>query len=144
MDPYLYPGTEVLRNIPDIHDAARLAAFEANATAARLAELGKRPLPGDFDIAHLQAIHQFVFQDVYSWAGQFRTVNISKGGHLFGVAAFVQPALDDVLRPSASVEPHLTRTNAQRIDDKLRRRQLGTGCDYRDVHETEAISIRLQ
>ncbi len=38
-DPYTYPGTDVLRNIPDIHDWQRLAAFEANATTARLAEL---------------------------------------------------------------------------------------------------------
>jgi|GEM_PF-4992683 hypothetical protein len=32
------------------------------------------------------------------WAGQFRTVNISKGGHLFGAAAFIQSALHDVLQ----------------------------------------------
>jgi cell filamentation protein len=38
---------------------------------------------------------------VYRWAGEFRTVNISKGGHLFGVAAFVDPALQEVLRKLA-------------------------------------------
>ena len=48
---------------------------------------------GSFDTPHLKAIHRYIFQDVYEWAGQFRTVNISKGGHLFGVAPFLEPAL---------------------------------------------------
>jgi cell filamentation protein len=54
----------------------------------------------------LQAIHRHIFQDVYPWAGEFRTVNISKGGQLFGVAAFVEPALLEVLR-KLSGELHL-------------------------------------
>ena len=97
-DPYTYPGTDVLRNILDIRDPQHLAAFEANATSARLLELDTVPLGGRFDVAHLKAIHRHIFQDVYLWAGEFRTVNISKGGHLFGVAAFVEPALHELLR----------------------------------------------
>jgi cell filamentation protein len=97
-DPYTYPGTDVLRNFLDIYDSQQLAAFEANTTAARLIELDALPLAGQFDVAHLKAIHRYIFQDVYPWAGKFRTVNISKGGHLFGVAAFVEPALHEVLR----------------------------------------------
>src|SRR6266542_3370989 len=97
-DPYTYPGTDVLRNIPNIRDSRHMAALEANATAARLVELDAAPLHGRFDEAHLRAIHKHIFQDVYSWAGEFRTVNISKGGQLFGVAAFIEPALQDVVR----------------------------------------------
>jgi cell filamentation protein len=96
-DPYTYPETDVLRNIPGIRDPQSLAAFEANTTIARLAELDTAPLKGRFDIAHLKAIHKYIFQDVYSWAGEFRTVNVSKGGSLFGAAAFIEPALDAVL-----------------------------------------------
>src|SRR5437870_12342295 len=97
-DPYTHPGTNVLRNILDLRDPEQLAAFEANATAARLIELDAAPPVGRFDVAHLKAIHRYIFQDVYRWAGEFRTVNISKGSHLFGVAAFVEPALHEVLR----------------------------------------------
>ena len=64
-DPYTYPGTDVLRNIPDIRDPERLAAFEANATVARLAELDATPLEGHFDVTHLNGIHRHIFQDVY-------------------------------------------------------------------------------
>jgi cell filamentation protein len=97
-DPYTYPGTDVLRNLPDLRDPQSLAAFEANATTARLAELDAAPLQGHFDVPHLKAIHKHIFQDVYSWAGEFRSVNVSKGGHLFGVAGFVEPALQEILQ----------------------------------------------
>jgi cell filamentation protein len=96
-DPYTYPGRSVLRNLRSIRDPIVLAQFEAESTTWRIAQLIATPLPGLFDPGHLKAIHKRIFQDVYSWAGQFRTVNISKGGHLFGAAAFVQPALQDVL-----------------------------------------------
>ena len=34
---------------------------------------------GNFDLAHLQMIHKFIFEDIYTWAGELRHVNISKG-----------------------------------------------------------------
>ena len=43
---------------------------------------------------HLRAINRHILQDVYSWAGEFRTVNIAKGG----AAAFIEQALHDALR----------------------------------------------
>jgi cell filamentation protein len=97
-DPYLYPGTDVLKNLRDIRDPDILARFEAEATSRRLVQLINSPVPGRFDTAQLKAIHKHIFQDIYAWAGQFRTVNISKGGHPFGTAAFVEPALNDLLQ----------------------------------------------
>jgi cell filamentation protein len=96
-DPYLYPGTDVLRNLANLRDPVTSAAFEANATASRLIELAAAGVSGGFDVPHLKAIHRHLFQDVYSWAGDFRTVNISKGGHLFGAASFLEAALTGVL-----------------------------------------------
>ena len=43
-DAYTYPGIDVLRNVLDLRDPQQLAAFEANATAARLIELDEVPL----------------------------------------------------------------------------------------------------
>lgn len=45
-------------------------------------------MPGKFDLAHLQAIHKRLFGDVYDWAGEIRTVDISKGQTRF--ASFQQ------------------------------------------------------
>jgi cell filamentation protein len=98
-DPYLYPGTFVLlKNLRDIRNHDGLAEFEAESTSRRIIELARAPLQGDFDSLHLRAIHRYLFQDVFDWAGQFRVVNISKDGHLFGAAAFIEPALIDVLQ----------------------------------------------
>jgi len=83
-DPYVYPGSRVLRNLADIQDEDRFDVFEANATAACLWKLHVWPIRGDFDVAHLKAIHKFLFQDVFKWAGQFRTINMSKGNSFFG------------------------------------------------------------
>lgn len=79
-DPYCYEGTTVLRNIPAIRDQAALDAFETMSAAQRSDE----PLPaGRFSVRHYQALHHHLFQDVYSWAGKFRTVRISKGSSAF-------------------------------------------------------------
>jgi cell filamentation protein len=63
-----------------------------------------------FDTLCLRTIHKHIFRDVYSWAGQFRTVNISKGGHPFATTAFIEPALDNVLRKLAE-ENYLRETD---------------------------------
>jgi cell filamentation protein len=64
MDPYVYPGTSVLRNLRDIRDPRTFAEFEAEASARRLRQLEHRPLTGSFDTRHLQAIHHHIFQDM--------------------------------------------------------------------------------
>lgn len=80
MDPYVYPGTNVLRNLRGIRDPEELSKLEGIATARRLAELARNPVHGKFDARHLQAIHKYIFQDICAWAGEFRTVNTSRAG----------------------------------------------------------------
>ena len=101
-DPYLYPGTNVLKNLRGLTDPKLLERFETRRSHRRIAELIDTPVPGRFDVAHLKAIHRHIFQDVYQWAGQFRTVNISKAGHLFGLADFLESALQQTLQRLAS------------------------------------------
>ncbi|HEY6248449.1 MAG TPA: hypothetical protein VI685_00735, partial [Candidatus Angelobacter sp.] len=75
-DPYLLPGTSTLRNLAGISDFAELQHFEAISTAQRISELLLEPIQGPFDVPYLQHVHRYIFQDVYSWAGEFRTVNM--------------------------------------------------------------------
>ena len=109
-DPYLYPGTDVLKNLRDIHDPAILNRYEAESTTRRIVELIDSPMSGRFDATHLRAIHKHIFQDVYAWAGQFRTVNISKGGHPFGAALFIERTLTALLQ-KVSAEGYLQGTD---------------------------------
>lgn len=51
---------------------------------------------GKFDSAHLQAIHRYLFQDVFPWGGEFRVVNISKGNTNFGPAMHIAGALKEL------------------------------------------------
>jgi cell filamentation protein, protein adenylyltransferase len=78
-DPYAYPGTDVLRNLLDLRDAAALAEREAALSAIRIAQRERRFTPGDFDLAHLQATHGHIFGDISPGAGELRTVRITKG-----------------------------------------------------------------
>ena len=89
-DPYKYPGLDVLKNKRDIKDADRLEKFEHERTFLRGYDLQKNPVQGNFDLAHIKAIHQALFQDVYEWAGKTRTVFIMKGGSMFAHPDFVE------------------------------------------------------
>ncbi len=79
-DPYVYPGTLVLRNLRGLRDPEALRRFEAHSVRLRELELRRRPAAPPFDLGRLQDIHGHLFQDVYEWAGQLRVVTISKAG----------------------------------------------------------------
>ncbi|MGN0915640.1 MAG: Fic/DOC family protein [Succinivibrio sp.] len=92
---YCYPGSETLKNRFDERDPNILSQYERMYTAARLVDLLKKPIKGNFDIPHLQKIHRYIFQDIYSWAGKFRTVNISKE-ILFCDAKYIEKELTKI------------------------------------------------
>lgn len=77
-DPYVYPGTDILKNILDIQDRQTLDDAEANYVSLRLRELAEKPLEGDYDISHLAEMHKYIFQDIYEWAGKIRIINMEK------------------------------------------------------------------
>lgn len=111
MDPYVYPGTDVLKNLLGVRDSQRLSMAEAIATARRIIELGAVPIRGRLDIPHLQSIHRHIFQDLYDWAGQFRTVNISRSGQIpFCFAEQVEPSLRSLFERLAR-EDRLEQSN---------------------------------
>ncbi|WP_245976618.1 Fic/DOC family protein [Paenibacillus prosopidis] len=70
-------------NLADIRDPEVLHDFERGRTALRHIELDIIPIKGTFDLDHLKALHKHLFQDVYPWAGELRTVNIGKNGFKF-------------------------------------------------------------
>jgi len=63
-----------------LRDPGDLAEYEAMSFALRALS----PLPsGRFGVTHYRAVHRYLFQDVYRWAGRYRTIRISKGGNPF-------------------------------------------------------------
>jgi cell filamentation protein len=75
--PYCYPGSDVLRNKEDIRDSDELEAFERTASGRRL-EMLPSNLP--ISVVGYREIHRYIFQDVYAWAGEYRTVNTGRTG----------------------------------------------------------------
>ncbi len=76
---YCYPGTNVLKNKLNIHDYDELSIAERDITSIRIIQLEREPVPETINFEYLKSIHRFIFQDIYDWAGEIRTVNISKG-----------------------------------------------------------------
>ena len=77
-DPYLYPNTNVLINKFDIQDAKRLSEVENDLVYIKLFEVDDFMQDLSFDTAGLKALHHYLFEDIYDWAGNFRTINIFK------------------------------------------------------------------
>ena len=94
-EAYCYKGTEVLKNNFNERDPRVLSQLERMYTGARIIDLLKKPLDGNFDIAHLKKIHHYIFQDIYPWAGTIRTVNISKE-ILFCDAQYIEKELNKI------------------------------------------------
>lgn len=57
-DHYLDPDSGILKNKLGLRDETALETAEADYVAARSYELAQNPIPGNFDPAHLQAIHK--------------------------------------------------------------------------------------
>jgi cell filamentation protein len=79
---YTDPISGLLRNKQDITDPEVLLFVESGAVTKRLQELYENPIKIK-GIDSLFEIHKHLFQDIYTWAGKKRHVEISKDGKQF-------------------------------------------------------------
>ncbi len=78
-----YPGTTVLVNKLNIHDQKELDIVEKQITLLRAVQAEQNMSFDKLNLDFYLSIHQFLFEDIYEWAGTFRTANISKKGTVF-------------------------------------------------------------
>lgn len=78
-----YEGTSCLINKLNIRDEKKLDLVESQITVAKISILQQTPINRNFDFEHYKAIHKFIFEDLYDWAGTTRTVDISTKGTSF-------------------------------------------------------------
>jgi cell filamentation protein len=91
--PYCYLGTSTLKNKLGLQDFDALEAFEHESVSAK----GEETLPsGSFDTAHYRAIHRHLFDAVYDWAGEYRTVRIAKPGAMFCYPEHIAGQMDSL------------------------------------------------
>lgn len=86
-DPYSYPGTDVLRNKLGITNDPDLTKAEQRYSTARGLEAARLSFAPNAQ--GYRDLHRHLFQDVYEWAGQDRTVQIGKGGSMFAAPSYV-------------------------------------------------------
>ena len=79
---YTDPISGLLRNLQGITDPEVLLFVESGAVTKRLQEHYQTPIKIKC-VDSLFEIHRHLFQDIYSWAGKKRTVEISKDGKQF-------------------------------------------------------------
>ena len=85
MDPYVYPSSSVLINKLNIQNEQQLINVEAQLLIAGIIDI--HSILDDLDFRNytcLQTIHRFLFEDLYTWAGEFRTINIYKSERVLG------------------------------------------------------------
>ena len=89
----------VLQNKLGITNSVELAHEEELLTKRRALELYDNELLGTFEVGTfdgLAKIHGYLFQDVYDFAGEMRTVNIAKGGFRFAPSIYLSEALEAI------------------------------------------------
>lgn len=106
-DPYT-DVSGVLRNRLGITDQKTLEAVERAAAFQRIVQLEQHPVDGVFDFGHLQAIHRYILQDVYGWAGALRTSDTGAFGIPHARPQFLAEELDRIFEHIAAVPPSTT------------------------------------
>jgi cell filamentation protein len=117
-DPHVDSSSGVLRNLKGFVDQRKLDNFERREAAIAIYDLELDPVRGNFDQAHLQAIHKRIFAQVYPWAGELRRVNITRqGSYPFALVQFLQRNLDSFFSELAS-EGHLKSLGVRSFVDR--------------------------
>ena len=88
-----------LDNKLHITDSAELARMEEKISKKKAVELfGNAYLDnyktGTYEM--LAAIHQYLFDEIYDFAGKVRTVNLAKGNFRFASVMYLQAALENI------------------------------------------------
>ena len=90
-----------LENKLGITDSAELAREEEKISKKKAVQLFESGLLNQLEagrFSSLQTIHRYLFEDIYSFAGQVRTVNLAKGSFRFAPLMYLQSALENIDR----------------------------------------------
>jgi len=104
---YTDPNTGVMRNLANITSSEDLLFFESTAVAKRIKELEAKSITIK-NAETLLDIHRYLFQDVYEWAGQKRTVEISKQGKPFFLTSYFDKGfvyIDSLIAAYRKIDP---------------------------------------
>jgi len=82
-DTYLYDDVSVLKNLGNIRDADELRRAEGDVTKYTMAAVYAQKF-NKFNTNTICEIHRIIFDSIYEWAGEFRTIPIAKREDILG------------------------------------------------------------
>ncbi len=105
-DPYIDISTGVLRNLLGKTTVQSLDEAEANIAWSEISLVLQElhPKPAGLTLEFFLSIHKQLFGAIYDWAGQLRTVEVSKGTTSFARAEYLQVNLQALFRQFAAEE----------------------------------------
>lgn len=116
---YLLDDGKTLRNRVGATTPDDLRRAEDHLVETRALSLREHDLPGTYDLAGLQAVHRHMFQDVYDWAGELRTVSIRKSADTwFTPVPDIEPSME-VLAGHLRASDNLRAIDAQHVPGAL-------------------------
>lgn len=104
---YTYKNSSVLENKLNITTEEKLKEYETKMVALKLASIDKADFKRTYDEEHLKAIHKYLFEDVYDFAGQYRLENITKDNFIFSQYQYIDENIKEVFK----------KTNIQSLED---------------------------
>lgn len=116
-DPYL-DKNNVLKNKLGISDQNKLEQVERDITSYKISLLKEKPIKGKFDLAHLQAIHKYLFGDIYPFAGKIRDGYLQKGEQDFMMGFRIAPESEKLFNQLKN-ENFLKNTEPEKIAGRL-------------------------
>ena len=147
-----------LENKLGLTNSAKLALAEEKITKQKALHLFSsgflNTLPaGTFET--LAAIHQYLFEDVYAFAGKMRTINIAKGSFRFVPALYLPQALNSISKmPQSSFDEIIAKYVEMNIAhpfregngrstriwlDHILKKELGKVVDWHSVDKTDYL-----
>lgn len=115
-DIYLYDDVPVLKNKLNIKDKDELDNAEADYVSYRLKSLAIQPMKGAYDYRHFLAMHEYVFQDIYEWAGVQRKVNIYKEEPVLGGMSVEYAEVFDIAKEATEAIDSMTSKKWHEMD----------------------------
>lgn len=94
---YTYPNSFVIKNKLNIKDEKKLEEYERQMVSFKLATIRKHSMPEKFDSNRLKYIHNYLFCDIYDFAGKYREENITKDNFMFAQFEYISENIDTLL-----------------------------------------------
>lgn len=119
-DPYFFDDCDILQNKLGIKDSDRLDRAEVEFSCERIHDLAYSLLSGSYDFSHYCKMHEYIFGDIYEWAGKPRTVPMEKAEAVLGYTSIDYTEPQDIEKQAEIVFEKMNNRNWSKmsLDEK--------------------------